>query len=134
MAIAEFGTQPIQANWINLSNSAQIVFHANDQVIFNDLAGAPTTVTISGTVSPSLITVDSRTNNYTFSDSGSISGPVSLVKEGTSLLTIENPANITGPVFIGGRRDLCRQQLLRFGLFNYGHQFLHLGSGGRQPP
>jgi len=39
------------ANWINLSNSVQTVFNANDQVLFDDTVGVPTTVSVSGTVS-----------------------------------------------------------------------------------
>jgi autotransporter-associated beta strand protein len=90
------------ANWIKQSNSQQVVFNANDQVLFDDTVGVPTTVTVNGTVSPSVVTVNSSTNNYTFGGSGSISGTGSLVKQGSSTLTIVSPANFTGPVSIAG--------------------------------
>jgi len=89
-------------NWINVSNSQQVVFNANDQVLFDDSVGAPTNVTVSGTVSPSVVTVNSSANNYTFGGSGSIGGAGSLVKQGSSTLTIVSPANFTGPVTISG--------------------------------
>jgi len=90
------------ANWINLANSQQTNFNANDQVLFDDTVGVPTNVTVSGTVSPSVMTVNSSINNYNFSSSGTISGAGSLVKAGSSRLTIVNPGNFTGPATITG--------------------------------
>lgn len=90
------------ANWIDLANSQQTVFNNADQVLFDDTVDAPTAVTIASTVLPSTITVNSSTNNYTFSSSGAISGGTSLVKKGSSTLTIVDPANFTGPVAISG--------------------------------
>ena len=92
----------ISTNWINLANSQQTVFNTGNQVLFDDTVGVPASVTVNGTVSPGLVTVNSSTNNYTFSGSGSISGVGSLVKEGSSTLTIVCPANFTGPVTISG--------------------------------
>src|SRR5882724_9854323 len=89
-------------DWLNLAGSTQTNFNTNDQVLFDDTVGVSNLVTISGTVSPSVITVNSSTNNFTFSNSGNISGAGSLVKQGSSLLTILNPANFTGPVTIKG--------------------------------
>lgn len=88
-------------NWTNLNTGLPAVFTNYDEVLFNDASGAPNAVTIATNVQPSLITVDTSTNSYTFSGS-SISGPGSLIKEGTSLLTIDTPAGITGSVTIGG--------------------------------
>lgn len=90
------------ANWINIGNSQQTVFNPADQVLFDDTVDAPTTVTINDTVLPSSITVNSSTNNYSFTGSGAISGGASLIKKGSSLLTITDPANFTGPVTIAG--------------------------------
>lgn len=92
------------ANWLNLSNNTQTVFSNYDQVFFDDTVGVSNTVTISGTVSPSLITVNSSTNNFTFAQGTSpqISGPGGLNKQGSSTLTILAPANFTGPVSISG--------------------------------
>jgi alpha-galactosidase len=89
------------ANWINQSNSQQTVFNSGDQVLFNDTPGVPATVTVSGTVSPGTITVNSSTNNFSIG-SGTISGSGSLIKEGSSTLTITSSGNFTGPVTISG--------------------------------
>ncbi|MGH7968229.1 MAG: hypothetical protein ACREIC_05810, partial [Limisphaerales bacterium] len=90
------------ANWINLSNSSQTVFSANDQVLFNDTVGVPTTVTVNDSVAPSVVTVDSTANAYTFSGSGSISGAGSLEKLGSSTLNLNTGFGLTGPAFLGG--------------------------------
>lgn len=93
----------ISSSWINTGNNQQSVFNTGDQVLFDDSTGVPTNVTVSGTVSPSVITVNSSTNNFTIGGSGSISGAASLVKQGSSTLTVVNPGNnFTGPVTING--------------------------------
>jgi len=89
------------ANWINESNDTQTVFSQFDAVLFDDTVGVPTTVTVSGTVEPSLITVNSSTNDFSIS-SGTISGAGSLVKKGTSLLTITSAGGLTGLATISG--------------------------------
>jgi fibronectin-binding autotransporter adhesin len=92
------------ANWLNLSNSTQTVFNTFDQVLFDDTVGVSNNVTINGTVSPSLITVNSTNNNFTFNrgTSALINGTGSLVKNGPSLLTVFSPQGLTGPVTILG--------------------------------
>jgi len=90
------------ANWINVSNSQGTVFNTSDQVLFDDTFGVPTTVLVNGTVSPSIITVNSSSNSFTISGQGAISGPGSLVKIGSSTLTLISGADFTGPVTIGG--------------------------------
>jgi hypothetical protein len=90
------------ANWINLSNSQQTVFNTNDQVLFDDTVGVPTTVSVSGTVSPSVITINSSANNFLFNGSGKISGSGSLVKQGSSTLGLDTTNDFTGSVTIGG--------------------------------
>jgi hypothetical protein len=89
-------------NWINLSNNQRTVFNTSDQVLFDDTVGVPTNVTVSGTVLPSLVTVNSSTDNFTFGGSGSITNSGGLVKEGSSLLTIVSQVNFSGPVTISG--------------------------------
>ena len=97
------GTWDVDAslNWLNTSTSAQTVFNQGDQVAFDDTPNVPTSVTVSGTVSPSLITVNSSANNFNIS-SGTISGSGSLVKEGTSALTITSAAGLSGTATVGG--------------------------------
>jgi autotransporter-associated beta strand protein len=90
----------ISANWI--SNSQETVFSSTDGALFNDTAGAPTMVSLSGTNYPSLVTVDSTNNDFTFNGSGAISGGASLLKDGPSILTIDAANNFTGSVTIEG--------------------------------
>jgi autotransporter-associated beta strand protein len=92
----------ISTNWVNLANDQPSPFYTNDQVLFDDTAGVPTAVTVNGTVSPSVITVNANNNNFSINGPGSISGPGSLVKEGSSTLTLNNPATFTGSVTISG--------------------------------
>jgi autotransporter-associated beta strand protein len=89
-------------NWVNLANDQPSAFFTNDQVLFDDTAGVPTTVAVNGTVAPSVVTVNANNNNFLINGSGSISGPGSIVKEGSSTLTLNNPATLTGSVTVGG--------------------------------
>ena len=77
-------------------------FAAGDNVTF-DAMSANTTVTVSGAVTPSSITVTGA-NNYTFTGSGSIGGGASLVVQGPGSLTIANSGgnNYTAGTFIQG--------------------------------
>ncbi|HWY31588.1 MAG TPA: LamG-like jellyroll fold domain-containing protein, partial [Candidatus Acidoferrum sp.] len=88
------------ANWINQSSSAQTVFNYGDYVLFDDTTGVPTSVTGSGTLTPSGITVNSSVNNFTIG-SGTVAGSGGLVKLGSSKLTIYDSGSMTGPVTIG---------------------------------
>lgn len=92
------------ANWLNLSNSTQTAFSPFDQVLFDDTVGVSNNVTINGTVSPSLITVNSSTNNFTFAQGSSpaLAGTGSLVKQGNSSLNIFAPAGFAGAVSVQG--------------------------------
>jgi hypothetical protein len=95
----------ISANWLNLNTSAQTVFNTNDQVLFDDTVGVSNSVTVNGTVSPSLMTVNSSTNNFSFnSGAGSpvITGVGTLLKEGSSVLSIFTPQSFSGLVKING--------------------------------
>jgi autotransporter-associated beta strand protein len=92
----------ISANWINLSNSQQTVFITGDQVLFDDTVGVPTTVSLSGTVSPIAATVNSSANNFLFNGSGKISGAGNLVKQGSSTLALNTTNDFTGSMMISG--------------------------------
>ncbi|HZI32889.1 MAG TPA: hypothetical protein VFF11_11145, partial [Candidatus Binatia bacterium] len=89
------------ANWVDLSSSSQTVFNPGDQVLFDDAINVPTNVTVNGSVAPSLITVDSSTNNFNLS-SGAITGTGAFIKKGSSPLTITSAGNFTGPVTLSG--------------------------------
>lgn len=89
------------ANWLNISNDTQTVFNQGDNVLFDDTPGVPTSVTVNGTVVPSLITVNTSTNSFSIS-SGTISGSGSLVKLGTSPLSITSSQGLAGTATIGG--------------------------------
>lgn len=91
-------------NWSNLTTSAAMdYFFSADNVMFTDsIITAPnsaTTVTLNGTVSPSLLTVNSTTN-YTINGGGSISGGGSILKQGSSTLTLGGANTFTGPVVV----------------------------------
>ena len=103
-ASAGYGTRANSINWSNTTTHLQSVFNTNDQVLFDDTVGVSNNVIVNGTVLPSIITVNSSTNNFTFSSGTSalISGAGSLVKQGSSLLTIDTPQGLTGPVTISG--------------------------------
>jgi hypothetical protein len=90
------------ANWVNLANSQQTVFNPGDATLFDDTPGVPTSVTVSGVVYPSLVTVNSSANNFGFSGSGNLGGSGVLDKEGSSTLNITTPSGFTGSVIVGG--------------------------------
>ena len=90
------------ANWINASNSQQTVFITGDQVLFDDTVGVPTTASLSGSVSPATVTINSSANNFLFNGSGKISGTGNFVKQGSSTLTLNTTNDFSGSVMIGG--------------------------------
>ncbi len=90
------------ANWIDLSNGTATVFNSSDAVLFTDDPNEPTTLSVSGSVAPSVITVDASTNAFTFNGPGTLTGSGSLIKEGSSVLTIAAAGNFTGAVNIDG--------------------------------
>lgn len=90
------------ANWLNGGSGQQSAFVASDAVMFNDAAGVLTNVVLNQTVSPSGITVNANTNQFTVAGAGQISGTGGLLKQGASTLTLGVTGNFTGPVTIGG--------------------------------
>jgi hypothetical protein len=94
--------QGSSANWRNLGNNQQVPFTNNDQVLFDDTVGVPTSVTVNGTVAPSVMTVNSSVNNFTINSPGQITGTGSLVKKGSSTLNLFVPGGLAGPVTISG--------------------------------
>ena len=70
-----------------------------DTATFDDTGFNSPNITISGTVQPSAVTVDSS-KNYTFTGSGAIGGASSLTKSGTGTLTLSNTGGNTFPLDI----------------------------------
>ena len=90
-----------QANWS--SGGGDQPFVSTSVVNFDDTA-APTATNISipANVDPNAVTVNSNTNNYTFSGPGAITGLAALTKSGSSILTINNINTYTGDTSVLG--------------------------------
>jgi autotransporter-associated beta strand protein len=83
------------------SGAAPSTFYDMDSVTFGD-SDTNGTVTLSGTLAPSVLYVTSNVTNYTFNGSGFIAGGTELVMSGSSTLYIDNsaPNTFTGPVYL----------------------------------
>ncbi len=95
------------SNWNN--GSATTVFHAQDNVTFNDSNGSAAgryAVTLNTTVSPGSVLVNNTTGNYTISGTGTIGGTGSLTKSGTGTLTLSTPNTYTGGTTVTAGRLL----------------------------
>jgi fibronectin-binding autotransporter adhesin len=96
------------SNWNN--GSATTVFHAQDNVTFNDNNPSDTSanyaVTLNTTVSPGSVTVNSTLGNYTISGMGTIGGTGSLTKSGTGTLTLSTPNTFSGGATVTAGRLL----------------------------
>ena len=93
------------SNWNN--GSATTVFHAQDNVTFNDSNGSAAgrySVALNTTVSPGSVLVSNTTGNYTISGLGSIGGTGSLTKSGTGTLTLSTPNTYTGGTIVTAGR------------------------------
>jgi autotransporter-associated beta strand protein len=88
------------ANFLN--GASPSVFNDYDNVTFNSVGAANSTVTPVGTLAPSTITVDTSGGNYTFGVGGSISGTTGLLKTGNGTLLIQNANNYLGTTTISG--------------------------------
>jgi len=82
------------ANFTN-STTLPVVFHAGDNVTFDDTSFVPI-VSISGNyVAPTLIT-ENASGNYFFTGPGTITGPAALLMNGIGTLTLSNANSYTG--------------------------------------
>ena len=96
------------ANWFNTDSSTTDNFFNGDNVTFNDsISGVQTAVTLTTSLAPGSLTVNSNTSNYTFTSAsstvGKITGTTGLTKLGTSTLTIATALNdYTGVTNISG--------------------------------
>ena len=87
------------ANWNNLTPPTNPdKFFTRDVVTFDNSAGVPHAITISGVVAPASFTVnsDGAANSFSFAGTGKISGNGTLTKSGTSTLTISTTNDYTG--------------------------------------
>ncbi|WP_265594840.1 autotransporter-associated beta strand repeat-containing protein [Haloferula sp. BvORR071] len=87
------GTTP---SWVEGSG----IFYQGDAVSFNEPSAA-TTVTMTGGLAPSAVTVTNTTNAYTFGGTGSIITG-SLVKNGTGMLVLPTANSFAGGTTING--------------------------------
>ncbi|HOX56366.1 MAG TPA: autotransporter-associated beta strand repeat-containing protein [Candidatus Paceibacterota bacterium] len=100
------------ANWVPVTGGAPITYSEpevpGDKALFDDSATGTTTVNLTTTLSPSSVTVNNPSKNYTFTGSGRLSGPGALNKIGAAMLTISNTGtnDFTGPVAINGGKVL----------------------------
>jgi len=87
-------------NWKDNSGTATTYSEADlpgDQVQFTDAnISADTTVTLSSTVTPTSVTANNSTYNYTVSGSGIITGNAALTKSGTKTLTLSTANTYSG--------------------------------------
>ena len=86
----------------NWTNGSSTTYADPDLVTFADGGGIPTSVTLTTTVSPYLVTVNSNSNNYTISGTGAIGGKANILKEGTSTLTISTKNSFLGGTIVDG--------------------------------
>jgi autotransporter-associated beta strand protein len=85
------------ANW-DLGGTTT-TFLAGDAVLFNDTASTGA-VTVTGSVSPSGLTIDNNTLAYTLSGSGTIAGTGTFTKQGPGIATVTSATSYTGTTFV----------------------------------
>ena len=94
------------SNWLNLGTSSQDVFYQGDTAIFDDsVAGVTNVISIPAgvAVSPTVISNNSSSVNYTIAGPGQISGAVTVIKQGSSTLTLSGAnVNYTGTSYVEG--------------------------------
>ena len=88
----------VSENWINGSTIG--TYHSGDPVVFDDAGAASATVTLSGTLQPSSITVSGATN-YTFAGSGTLAES-SLTETGAGTLTLGGGHSFASVLVQGG--------------------------------
>ena len=93
------------ASWYNTTTGSADVFYNGDTVIFNDRpGGSSASVNVSGSVSPSSLTVSNTNVSYTINGAGSIDGITSLVVNGPGAISINNANTYSGGTFLNAGR------------------------------
>ncbi|MEK7949834.1 autotransporter-associated beta strand repeat-containing protein [Luteolibacter soli] len=87
------------SNQVWMNGETPSGFGDTDTATFDDSGSNSPAITVSGTVQPSAVTVDS-TKNYTFTGTGAIGGAASLTKSGSGTLTLANTGANTFPLDI----------------------------------
>ena len=90
-------------NWIQ--NGGPVLFANGGPVLFDDTLTANSSVTITGVLTPTTVTVNDNNTNYTITSSAgnNIGGNASLTKSGNATLTLAGGANTyTGKTTISG--------------------------------
>lgn len=93
------------ANWNTAADGTTVASYANGfPAIFNDTSSgtAPFTVTLNSTVTPTSVTVNNPTKNYTISGSGAIAGGIGLTKSGAGTLTLSTANSYSGATTVSG--------------------------------
>lgn len=89
------------SNWLKSGTSD--VFALGDSVTFNNQGNAQTNVNLVGDLPIGQMTVETATNDYSFTGTGSIAGVGGITKNGTGVLKMLNASNTyTGKTIING--------------------------------
>jgi len=122
-------------NWSNAISGSITKFSAGKNVTFND-SSVNTTVDISETVSPGLITLNNGVKNYTFAGAGTIAGTSSLVAIGNGVVTVgQSNAFSGGATLSSGRVRVGNDNALGTGTVTFSGGFLSSdGSTARTLP
>lgn len=83
-------------NWRLVSNNNDTNYINGDTVTFDDTASGNFTVSIPATVTPTAITVNNSTNDYTLTGAGGVGGTGTLTKSGTGTLTVSTTNSMSG--------------------------------------
>jgi autotransporter-associated beta strand protein len=91
-------------NWSLSSSGIAATYLQNsvpgDVVTFGDLTSGATAVTLDTAVSPTSVTFENATTNYTLNGTGKISGATGLTKTGAGSVTIGTNNDFSGPVAV----------------------------------
>ena len=96
-----FWDNGVTVNWLDTGSSANTVFGAYDNVVFDSRGSGTPNVNLAEPLSPNAVTVDA-TSDYTFSGPGSLVGNVILTKKNTGTLIVDTINSNSGPTVIEG--------------------------------